>query len=290
MKNESHAHLQDLLNLIQIKPVGEDRFVGRSKNIGTNAVFGGQVLGQALMAARLTVSEDRVAHSLHAYFLQPGAHQPIDYAVDRHRDGGSFSARSVVARQDGNPIFKMTTSFQKPETGLDRHDPMPAIPGPERLLEEAELFEAVRARLPEQFRDKSPVLNGLDYRPVIPFDWLDPKPREARSSIWMRASSALPDDRFIHQALLAYASDHGPLLTATLPHGLSYVRGQVRLASIDHSIWFHRDFRMDDWLLYHIDSPNVHGSRAFCRGAIYTRAGLLVATTMQEGLMRTCET
>lgn len=286
LMSDDKASLERLVDLIQVELVGEDRFRGQSEDIGTPAVFGGQVLGQALMAANLTAPAGRVAHSIHAYFMLPGRHAPIDYAVERVRDGGSFSTRRVVAEQQGAAIFELLASYQAREGGVDRNDPMPPVPGPEGIASESEHRAAIVDRLPPSLRDKAIIPSGIEYRPVIPFDLLDAKPREARASIWLRASAPLPDVPALHQALLAYASDHGMLLTATLPHGLSLLRGDVRLASIDHAMWFHRDFRIDDWLLYHVDSPTAQAGRALCRGAIYTRQGQLVASTMQEGLMR----
>ncbi|HUN93890.1 MAG TPA: acyl-CoA thioesterase II [Burkholderiaceae bacterium] len=278
--------LDRLVELIQVAPTGDDTFRGHSEDIGTPAVFGGQVLGQALMAACLAAPEGRGVHSLHAYFLLPGEHAPIDYEVERVRDGSSFSMRRVVARQQQETIFEMLASFQLRELGLERHDPMPPIPGPDGVRSEVEHRRAILDRLPPSLRDKVMVPSGIEYRPVVPFDLFDAAPREARASIWLRASGRLPDAPALHQALLAYASDHGLLITGTLPHGLSVLKGQVRLASIDHAMWFHRDFRIDDWLLYHVESSTASGGRALCRGTVYAQDGRLVATTMQEGLMR----
>jgi acyl-CoA thioesterase-2 len=278
--------LDRLLDLIQVETLGPDRFRGQSENIGTPAVFGGQVLGQALMAGSLTTPPGRVAHSLHAYFLLPGQHAPIDYDVERVRDGGSFAARRVVARQQGTEIFELAASFHASEEGPDRHDPMPSVPGPEGIRSELEHRRAIVDRLPPAWWDKAIIPSGIDYRPVAPFDLLDASPRVAAASIWLRATAPLPDSPALHRALLAYASDHGLLLTATLPHGLSLLKGEVRLASIDHAMWFHRDFRIDDWLLYQVDSPTVSGSRALCRGSVFSRDGKLVASTVQEGLLR----
>jgi acyl-CoA thioesterase-2 len=278
--------LERLRDLIQVEPLGADRFRGQSENIGTPAVFGGQVLGQALMAGSLTAPPGRVAHSLHAYFLLPGQHAPIDYDVERVRDGGSFTARRVVARQQGAAIFELTASFHAPEEGPDRHDPMPSVPGPEGIRSELEHRRAIVDRLPPAWRDKAIIPSGIEYRPVTPFELLDASPRLAAAAIWLRAAAPLPDSPALHRSLLAYACDHGLLLTATLPHGLSLLKGEVRLASIDHAMWFHRDFRIDDWLLYQVDSPTVSRGRALCRGAVFARDGRLVASTTQEGLMR----
>ena len=285
--SDSKTSLERLVDLIEVESIGKDVFRGQSESIGTSAVFGGQVLGQALMAANRTAPAGRAVHSIHGYFLLPGGHAPIDYAVEHMRDGGSFSTRRVVARQQGTaPIFELLASYQTLEGGVDRHDPMPPVPGPEGITSESEHRAAIVDRLPPRLRDIALTPGGIEYRPVIPFDLLDAKPREARASIWMRAAGPLGDVPTLHQALLAYASDHCMLLTATLPHGLSLLRGDVRLASIDHAMWFHRDFRIDEWLLYHVESPTVQAGRALCRGAIYTREGHLVASTMQEGLMR----
>ncbi|HKX43752.1 MAG TPA: acyl-CoA thioesterase II [Burkholderiaceae bacterium] len=280
------APLDRLVDLIQVETVATDRFRGQSEDIGTPAVFGGQVLGQALMAASLTAPAGRMVHSLHAYFLLPGQHASIDYEVERVRDGSSFATRRVVAQQRGVPIFELLASFQGVEDGPDRHDPMPAVPGPQGIRSEMEHRRAMVDRLPAALRDKAIVPSGIEYRPVVPFDLFDAAPREARASVWLRAAAPLPDSPALHRALLAYASDHGLLLTATLPHGLSLLKGEVRLASVDHAMWFHREFRIDDWLLYQMDSPTVCGNRALCRGSVYSSDGRLVASTMQEGLMR----
>lgn len=278
--------LQGLVSLIQIEKVAENHFCGQSRDIGTPTVFGGQVLGQALMAANLTVPEDRQVHSIHAYFLLPGQHEPIDYRVERVRDGGSFSTRRVQGLQKGIPIFELSASYHAKAGDIDAHDPMPRVPGPEGIATEAEFRRSILERMPPSLRDKAIIPSGIEYRPILPFDILDAKPREARSSIWFRATGELPDSPMLHRALLAYASDHGPLLTAILPLGLSLLKGELRVASIDHAMWFHRDFRMDDWLLYSVDSPSIQGSRALCRGSIYSRDGRLVASTVQEGLIR----
>ena len=286
VQSSAQDALERLVELLQVKPIGADLFRGHSESIGTPAVFGGQVLGQALMAACLAAPADRAAHSLHAYFLLPGEHDDIDYGVERVRDGGSFSMRRVVARQRDATIFELLASFHTAERGLDRHDPMPAVPGPQGIRSDAEHRRLIVDRLPPALRGKALAPGGIEYKPVVPFDLFEPAPREARASIWLRATAALRNDPALHRALLAYASDHGLLLTATLPHGLSLLRGDVRLASIDHAMWFHRDFRIDEWLLYQIESPTVHGHRALCHGAVYASDGRLVASTMQEGLVR----
>ncbi|WP_077003033.1 acyl-CoA thioesterase II [Variovorax sp. KK3] len=276
----------DLVDLMQLEPLGADRFRAQSEDIGTPAVFGGQVLGQSVMAASLTVDADRPIHSMHAYFLLPGEHAPIDYEVDRVRDGRSFTTRHVVARQGERIIFEMSASFQTVDQGVEHQLAMPAMPGPEGLPSELDQRRALGDRLPERWRAKALLPHGIEYRRTEPDDMMTPARRPAESAIWMRAIAPLPDDPIVHRALLAYASDHGLLRAAVLPHGLSFIGGQVRPASLDHAMWFHRDFRMDDWLLYVIDSPSAGGARGLCRGSLFTPDGRLVASTAQEGMLR----
>lgn len=278
--------VDDLVMLMRMEPLGDDRFRAQSEDLGAPAVFGGQVLGQALMAAGLTVEPDRLVHSMHAYFLLPGEHAPIDYSVDRVRDGRSFTTRHVLARQQGRIIFEMTASFQTQDRGLEHQLPMPQTRGPQGLPSELEQRQAMAQRLPERWRVKGVQPHGIEYRRVEDDDILAPKPREGGSAIWMRAVAPLPDDAMIHRALLAYASDHGLLRGAMVPHGYSFLSGLVRAASLDHAMWFHRDFRFDDWLLYVIDSPSASGARGLCRGSVFTRDGRLVASTAQEGMLR----
>ncbi|MDQ7955982.1 MAG: acyl-CoA thioesterase II [Pseudomonadota bacterium] len=281
--------VDDLVALMRLEPVGEDRFRAQSEDIGTPAVFGGQVLGQALMAASLTVDAARPVHSMHAYFLLPGEHAPIDYSVDRVRDGRSFTTRHVLARQAGRIIFEMAASFQTVDRGVEHQLPMPALDGPEGLPSELEQRLALGDRLPAQWRVKATAPHGIEYRRVEQDDPVAPVPREGGSAVWMRAVAPLPDDPMVHRALLAYASDHGLLRAALVPHGLSFLAGDVRAASLDHAMWFHRDFRFDDWLLYVIDSPSAGGARGLCRGSVFARDGRLVASTAQEGMLRVIE-
>jgi acyl-CoA thioesterase-2 len=278
--------VDELVALMQLEPLGGDRFLAQSEDIGTPAVFGGQVLGQSLAAASLTVGADRPVHSMHAYFLLPGEHAPIEYSVDRVRDGRSFTTRHVVARQQERIIFEMSASFQTVDEGVDHQLAMPAVEGPEGLVSELDQRLALGDRLPERWRIKGLEPHGIEYRRVEPDDLLTPIARPSESAIWMRAIAPLPDDPVVHRALLAYASDHGLLRAAMLPHGLSFMSGQVRPASLDHAMWFHRDFRMDDWLLYVLDSPSASGARGLCRGSLFTRDGRLVASTAQEGMLR----
>lgn len=281
--------VDDLVALMRLAPVGEDRFRAQSEDIGTPAVFGGQVLGQALMAASLTVDATRPVHSMHAYFLLPGEHAPIDYSVDRVRDGRSFTTRHVLARQEGRIIFEMAASFQTADRGVEHQLPMLAVEGPEGLPSELEQRLAIGDRLPAPWRVKATAPHGIEYRRVEQDDPLAPAPREGGSAVWMRAVAPLPDDPTVHRALLAYASDHGLLRAALVPHGLSFLAGDVRAASLDHAMWFHRDFRFDDWLLYVIDSPSAGGARGLCRGSVFARDGRLVASTAQEGMLRVVE-
>ena len=274
---------------MRLEPLGNDRFRGaRAKTSARRAVFGGQVLGQALMAASRTVEADRPVHSMHAYFLLPGEHAPIDYAVDRVRDGRSFTTRHVVARQ-GEPHHLRDVGLVP--DGRRRHRAparrCPPCAGPEGLASELEQRIALGDRLPERWRDKGLMPHGIEYRRVDPDDLLAPARapgRAARSGC--APSRRCPTTRCVHRALLAYASDHGLLRAAMLPHGLSFMSGQVRAASLDHAMWFHRDFRIDDWLLYVLDSPSASGARGLCRGSIFTRDGRLVASTAQEGMLR----
>ncbi|MDP9929922.1 acyl-CoA thioesterase-2 [Variovorax paradoxus] len=278
--------VDELVALMQLEPLGGDKFLAQSEDIGTPAVFGGQVLGQSLAAASLTVGADRPVHSMHAYFLLPGEHAPIEYSVDRVRDGRSFTTRHVVARQQERIIFEMSASFQTVDDGVEHQFAMPAVAGPEGLISEIDQRIALGDRLPERWRIKGLEPHGIEYRRVEADDLLTPEVRPSESAIWMRAIAPLPDDPVVHRALLAYASDHGLLRAAMLPHGLSFMSGQVRPASLDHAMWFHRDFRMDDWLLYVLDSPSASGARGLCRGSLFTRDGRLVASTAQEGMLR----
>ncbi len=277
----------DLVSQLRLEQLDDDRFRGVSSDIGTRHVFGGQVLGQALMAASRTLP-GRPVHSLHAYFLLPGDKgAPIDYVVERVRDGRSFGTRRVVAQQHGRTIFTLMASFQAQEEGAFSHQrPMPAAPAPEGLISEIEQQRALIGRLPAWLERWAAIGRPIEYRNVAPLDLLAPPPDTAETQIWMRAIAALPDDPALHCAILAYASDFGLLRGALRPHGLSFMQPNVRGASLDHAMWFHRDFRIDDWLLYCIDSPSAQGARALCRGEIYARDGRLVASAVQEGMIR----
>ncbi|MEE8079203.1 MAG: acyl-CoA thioesterase II, partial [Pseudomonadales bacterium] len=258
-----------------------------SPNDGWQRVYGGQVIGQALVAASRTVPEDRHAHSLHGYFLRPGDTQfPILYTVDRIRDGRSFTTRRVVAIQHGKPIFNMSISFQVDETGFDHQLPMPEAPRPDMLQDERELRLEWAKKVPEEFAESFDRDRPIDIRPVEPLDIFQPEKRPPFQMCWMKSRERLPDDQRLHQCVLAYLSDWSLLDTAMLPHAVSFTQTKMQVASLDHAMWFHREFRADEWLLYVQDSPSAYGARGLNRGLIYTEAGVLVASATQEGLIR----
>jgi len=278
--------LADLLQLLELEQLELNLFRGESRDIGSPQVFGGQVLGQALSAAAATV-EGRMAHSLHAYFLRRGdCNAPIVYEVDRSLDGRHFSNRRVVAIQHGKQIFNMTASFQVAESGFDHQIPMPQVPAPEALADSAGPPPEVLARLPERVRRFFEQPRPFEFRTVQPIDYLRPRRAAPAREIWFRTVGAVGDDEMLHRRLLAYVSDFFLLDTATLPHGTSILSGAVVMASIDHAMWFHRPLRVDDWLLYAMDSPSASGARGFARASVFARDGRLVASTAQEGLVR----
>jgi acyl-CoA thioesterase-2 len=278
--------LADLLHLLELERIEDHIFRGESRDLGGERVFGGQVVGQALTAASYTV-QDRVVHSLHAYFLVPGdVNAPIVYEVDVARDGKSFSNRRVVAIQHGRPIFNMTASFQVPEQGLEHAAAMPQVPGPEGLPDVRELPPGILERVPEKMRRFLVHDRPFEFRPVEPIHVVAPPRADPLRHIWIKTVAALPDDADLHRNVLAYVSDYQLVATATLPHGIHFAEGNVQLASLDHAMWFHRPFRVDDWLLYAMQSPNASGGRGFALGRFFTRAGELVASTAQEGVVR----
>jgi len=275
------AAIADLLNLLELEQLEVNLFRGESRDIGSPQVFGGQVLGQALSAASATV-EGRVVHSLHAYFLRRGDfNAPIVYQVDRSLDGHSFANRRVVAIQHGEQIFNMAASFQVVEDGLDHQIAMPEVPPPERLADQTSLPPQIGRHLPQKLRQFL-----AQPRPFV-FRIANPNvTREPMRQIWFKVVGRLPDDERLHRNLLAYASDFFLLGTSMLPHGTSEFEGRLIMASLDHAIWFHRPLRVDDWLLYAMESPSASGARGFARAGIFSRDGRLVATTAQEGLVR----
>ncbi len=263
--------LNDLVGLLALETLEENLFRGRSQDLGLPQLFGGQVLGQALSAASQTVPAERRAHSLHGYFLRPGdAERPVVYQVDAVRDGGSFTTRRVTAIQKGRPIFFCSASFHGEEAGIAHQTAMPEAPSPESLAD----TEAKLVRF-----DSHPIefLHvGDEAEPGQP----------ARKRIWFRLAGELPDDPVLHRYLLAYSSDFNLLTTSLVPHGLHFRDPKLQIASLDHALWFHHDVRVNDWLLYDMDSPWAGGARGFARGGLYDRQGRLVASTAQEGLTR----
>jgi len=279
--------VKELLDLLELEQIEENLFRGLSHSMGSKRVFGGQVLAQSLNAAMHTVPEDRFVHSLHAYFILPGdIEMPIIFEVDRIRDGGSFTTRRVKAIQKGQAIFLMSSSFQLSQEGFDHHINMPNVSPPEMLVSWEELREKYGEMLPENIRKFLNIERPIEFRPVEMINPALPGKSRPYRHVWMKARGEMPDLKTAHQCVLAYTSDYNLLTTALLPHGHEAAFGNVQLASLDHAMYFHRDFRMDDWLLYAIDSPSASNARGFTRGNIFTRDGKLIASVVQEGLMR----
>lgn len=278
--------LDELLDILDLETIEQDVFRGRTPPTSLQRIFGGQVAGQALVAAGRTVPADRQVHSLHAYFLRPGdPNQPVLYLADRIRDGRSFTTRRVVAVQHGKAIFNLSASFQVPEDGVAHADPMPAVPGPEQLPTWEELVE----RYADQLAGRVPRSRPIDVRYVgePPFAAAPSDPQRGTSSqVWMRADGQLPDDPLLHVCALTYASDMTLLDTVVRPHGLTWWTGNVAMASLDHAMWFHGPFRADEWFLYDQHSPAAAGARGLATGRIFTRDGHLVVSVVQEGLVR----
>nr|WP_221301331.1 acyl-CoA thioesterase II [Pseudoxanthomonas broegbernensis] len=277
-----------MIDLLALERLEDNLFRGQSRDIGTRYVFGGQVLGQALAAAQATLDSRRGAHSLHAYFLRAGdIEHPIVYDVDRTRDGGSFSVRRITAIQHGKAIFFCAVSFQDAESGAEHQPSMPEVPAPEEIVPAPPLSPEAMAALPTKVQRWLQRGGPFEFRHVNPRDELAPPRLPPCQYIWFRLRQDVGDIPFeLHQALLAYASDFHLLGTANLPHGISYYSPNVQMASLDHALWFHRPFRADEWLLYALDSPSSQGSRGLARGQVFDRAGRLVASTAQEGLIR----
>ena len=281
--------VQELIETLNLEPLELNLFRGRSPQSRWQRVFGGQVIGQALVAACRTVDDVglRPPHSLHAYFLLGGDPKvPIIYEVDRIRDGKSFTTRNVKAIQHGHAIFSMSVSFHVHEEGLSHQFKMPDVPKPDALPTETELKERVWPLMPEPVRRYYERERPIELRPVEYGRYLGEKSEDGRFHVWMRATGGLPDEPAIHQCVLAYASDMMLLDAALIPHGLSVFSENIMAASLDHALWFHRPFRADEWLLYAQDSPNLGGSRGFSRGLIFAADGTLVASVAQEGLLR----
>ncbi len=279
--------LQKLLDLLSLEKIEEGIFRGQSEDLGLRQVFGGQVVGQAICAAKQTVPDERIAHSFHSYFLRPGnSSKPIIYDVETLRDGTSFSARRVSAIQNGKPIFYMTASFQRQETGFEHQNTMPDVPPPENLMSETYLARQFAHLIPEKVREKFIGHQPIEMRPIKFHNPLQGAVEEPNRYVWFRANGEIPDDLSVHQYLLGYASDFNFLPTALQPHGIGFLEPGVQIATIDHSMWFHRPFRLDDWLLYAVESTSASSARGFVRGQIYSRQGVLVASTVQEGVIR----
>lgn len=279
--------LDELINLLELEPLEVNLFRGVSPDEDRQRVFGGQVAGQALVAAGRTVDPQRRVHSMHAYFLRPGDPKvPIVYEVDRIRDGHSFTTRRVVAIQHGAAIFNLQASFQIVEPGPEHQYPMPQVPAPEELPTFLERVEPYKARFSPEVWSWMERERPIETRACEPPRWIDPTPRDARQHVWIRANGTLPDDPLLHACVVAYASDLTLLDTAVSPHQISYTDESFQVASLDHAMWFHRDFRADDWLLYDQMSPSAQGARGLAEGFIYTRDGRLGVTVIQEGLMR----
>jgi acyl-CoA thioesterase-2 len=283
----STSTVAELVDLMALERLEENLFRGQSRDIGTKYVFGGQVLGQALSAAQQTVADGRLAHSMHAYFLRAGdVEAPIVYTVERTRDGNSFTTRRVEAIQHGQQIFVMAVSFQRPEPGVEHQVAMPEVPRPEDLDPPEPIDPDRFAHIPAKLQRWLSASGPFEFRHVWPRDEIKVPKRPPIQHVWFRLRERVGDDETLHRALLAYASDFHLIGTATLPHGISYLQPNVQMASLDHAMWLHRPFRVDDWLLYSCDSPTAIGARGLARGAVYDAAGRLVASTAQEGLLR----
>ncbi|NTS77251.1 acyl-CoA thioesterase II [Catenovulum sp. SM1970] len=279
--------LTELVKLLSLEPIEQGILRGASQDLGFGAVFGGQVLGQALAAAQSSVSDEMSVHSFHSYFLRPGdVKLPIVYQVENIRDGKSFSTRRVEAIQKGKSIFYLTASFQLPEQGMDHQIDAPDVKGPEGLMSELEYARANKDKIPLPLRDKFTCERPIEVRHV---EWVDPLKPEQHIPIrhvWLKANGQLPDDHNLHKYLLSYASDFNFLPTALLPHGQAFWQANLQIATIDHAMWFHRPFRFDEWLLYKMESPSASGARGFVKGQIFNQQGQLVASAVQEGVIR----
>jgi acyl-CoA thioesterase-2 len=278
--------LQQLIEVLDLKKIDDLNFEGISENLGFKHVFGGQVCGQALMAAYRTV-DGLSAHSMHGYFLRAGDHSlPIQYEAQIIRDGSSFATRRIIAKQHDKEIFTLTASFQKEEQGAEHQFDMPDSKAPEDLVSELELRRRFKHLIPEKIREEFTRDRPIEIRPVKPIDYTNPDIRPPYKQNWFRAVASLPDDQALHHCILTYASDFGLLGTSMLPHGLSFAQKGMQVASLDHAVWFHRPFKVDEWLLYDMDSPSASGGRGFNRGNIYNQNGELIASVCQEALIR----
>lgn len=279
--------LDELLSLLKLEVIEKGIYRGQSQDLGFKALFGGQVMGQALSAAQETVSTDRIVHSLHSYFLRAGdASKPVVYEVEDIRNGASFSTRRVQAIQNGKAIFYMTASFQQSEEGFNHQDIMPTVPGPDGIPSYSDFIVENQHALPKAMREKFLAEKPIEIRPIQQYNWLKPEKTASKYQLWLKSNGNLPNDLRNHSCMLAYASDFHFLPASLLPHGVSHWQPNFQIATVDHAMWFHRPFRFDDWLLYCIDSPSASNGRGLVRGQIYNRQGELVASTMQEGVIR----
>lgn len=280
--------MEVLLETLTLEPIADDVFKGQSINPGWQRVFGGQVVAQALVAANMTVEEDRFCHSLHSYFLRPGDPTgPIDYAVDRIRDGQSFGTRRVVAHQHGQAIFSLAASYHRDEAGLEHHIPMPeGVPMPENLMDGAELIAQAGDTMPESVRHYWQRARPVAFKPTSLAHFISKEKLAPLQNIWMKTTGPTPANRNLRSAVLAYISDMTLLDSALYAHGESIFSPNILPASLDHAMWFHTSNDLDDWLLYAQDSPWSGGGRGLSRGGIYTRSGQLIASVAQEGLIR----
>ena len=279
--------LDELLALLKLETIEQGIYRGQSQDLGFRALFGGQVMGQALSAAQETVGVDRFVHSLHSYFLRAGdASKPVVYEVENIRNGASFSTRRVQAIQNGKAIFYMTASFQQFEEGFNHQDNMPIVPGPDGIPTYNDYISKHQDALPKGVSKKLLAEKPIEIRPIQQYNWLKPEKTDSNYHIWLKTNGCLPDDLRNHSCMLAYASDFHFLPASLLPHGVSHLLPNFQIATVDHAMWFHRPFRFDDWLLYSIDSPSASNGRGLVRGQIYSRQGELVASTMQEGVIR----
>jgi acyl-CoA thioesterase-2 len=285
--------LQKLLTILELEIIDTNIYRGFTPETSNKRVFGGQVFAQAMRAAQDTVASERIVHSQHAYFLRPGDPSvPILYEVDNIRDGGSFTTRRVVGSQRGKAIFNTEISFQVMEEGLAHQVDMPHCPGPDELQDDNQRWEKIRQQLDPSSKQRSsknrPSLRPIQMRSVEPIDYINPQPRKPEQLIWIRAAGDLPKDTCIslHHAILAYASDFSLMSTSLMPHGISIMNPKLQPASLDHCIWFHDSFEADQWLLYQMESTRSSRARGLSRGSFFSRDGRLVASTIQEGLMR----
>lgn len=279
--------LEELVGLLNLEKISDTVFRGDSQDLGFGNIFGGQVLGQSLSAASQTIAEDKKVHSMHGYFMRPGhPAKQIRYDVDCIRDGKSFATRRVVAFQEDRAIFSMSASFHVDEKGFDHQASMPDLPGPENLMSDLTFARKFKEKIPEAVRGKLTCDRPIEIRQVNPLNPFAPKKKPPNKHSWFRAKGTLPDNPALHKYMLAYASDFGLVTTSLNPHGHTFWEPSMQIASLDHAMWFHRDFRMDEWMLYVMESPSASGATGLSHGKIYTRDGTLVASTAQEGLIR----